>query len=206
MNDAGSAAEVRRATAAHWDSRAATFDEAPDHGLIDPVVRAAWTRHLASWLPPSPARVADLGCGTGTLAVLVAGMGYEVTAQDLSPAMVARALRKAESAGVTVEVVVGDAAAPDLPDRFVDAVLVRHLVWSLPDPVGAIDRWVTLLRPGGRLVMVEGRWHLSVRDHDGAPGCSYEPTVQRRPPLVRRRGCGHVDPDPGAAFRPRCSP
>ncbi|OII65096.1 hypothetical protein BJP40_18235 [Streptomyces sp. CC53] len=36
--------------------------------------------------------------------------------------------------------------------------MVRHLVWALPDPVAALRTWVRLLRPGGRLVLVEGRW------------------------------------------------
>jgi hypothetical protein len=31
-------------------------------------------------------------------------------------------------------------------------------VWTLPDPQAALDRWAALLRPGGRLVLVEGRW------------------------------------------------
>jgi SAM-dependent methyltransferase len=40
----------------------------------------------------------------------------------------------------------------------VDAVLARHLLWTLPDPHAALRRWLGLLRPGGRLVLVEGRW------------------------------------------------
>lgn len=142
----------------YWDGRAATFDDQPDHGLIDPVVEAAWTRRLTSWLTQPPARVADLGCGTGTLAVLLAGLGYEVTANDISHEMVARTRQKAKSAGVDVEVAVGDASEPNLPERSVDVVVVRHLAWTLPDPEAAINRWVDILRPGGRLVMIEGHW------------------------------------------------
>ncbi|WP_368406419.1 methyltransferase domain-containing protein, partial [Streptomyces sp. CC77] len=44
---------------------------------------------------------------------------------------------------------------PFEPDSAV--VVVRHLVWALPDPVAALRTWVRLLRPGGRLVLVEGR-------------------------------------------------
>lgn len=143
---------------AHWDRRAATFDEEPDHGLADPVVRDAWVRRLAAWLPDPPAHVADLGCGTGSLAVLVAALGHDVTASDIAPAMVERARRKAVAAGVDVEVAVADAAAPGLAAGSVDVVLARHLVWTLPEPEPAIDRWASLLRPDGRLVMIEGRW------------------------------------------------
>ena len=49
-------------------AEAPAFDEAPDHGLLDADVRAAWRDLLLGVLPPAPAAVADLGCGTGTLA------------------------------------------------------------------------------------------------------------------------------------------
>lgn len=160
-------ADIVETVAAHWDRRATTFDEEPDHGLADPLTRAAWVRRLTAWLPAPPARVADLGCGTGSLAVLLATLGHDVTASDIAPAMVERARRKAEAAGVDVEVAVADAAAPRLAEGSVDVVLVRHLAWTLPNPEMAIDRWASLLRPDGRLVMVEGRWGTPSQQDDG---------------------------------------
>ena len=32
------------------------------------------------------------------------------------------------------------------------------MLWALPDPAGALARWTRLLRPGGRLLLVEGDW------------------------------------------------
>jgi SAM-dependent methyltransferase len=141
-----------------WDAEAARFDDEPDHGLRDPATRAAWLRLLTTHLPAPPARVADLGCGTGTLSVLLADAGHAVDAVDLSPAMVDRARAKAEGrSGETVAV--GDAADPPLAEAAYDVVLCRHVLWALPDPAAALARWVALLRPGGRLVLVEGFWH-----------------------------------------------
>lgn len=144
------------ATRRLWDTEALTFDEASDHGLRDPLVRETWRLLLAGHLPPSPARVADLGCGTGTLAVLLAEQGYVVDGVDLSPEMVSRARAKAEDLPVTFAE--GDASAPDLPTGGYDVVLCRHVLWALPDPVDALGRWVALLRPAGRLLLVEGAW------------------------------------------------
>ena len=138
-----------------WDAEAATFDDEPDHGLRDPATRAAWRDLLLGHLPPAPARVADLGCGTGTLAVLLAEEGYDVTGVDVSPAMIVRAERKAAG---RARFAVGDAADPDLPAGSFDVVLSRHVLWALPDPAAGLARWVELLAPGGRLVLVEGRW------------------------------------------------
>ncbi len=63
------------------------------------MVRAAWRELLRPLLPPAPARVLDPGCGTGSLAVLLAGAGHDVTGVDFAPAMVARAPPADEPAG-----------------------------------------------------------------------------------------------------------
>jgi ubiquinone/menaquinone biosynthesis C-methylase UbiE len=144
--------------AAYWDEQAATFDAEPDHGLRDPAVRAAWAALLRARLPPAPAAVVDLGCGTGSLAVLLAEAGHSVDGLDLSERMVALAQAKARAAGLPVRFRQGDAAAPPYPAGSADAVLARHVLWALPDPDEALRRWTRLLAPGGRLVLIEGRW------------------------------------------------
>jgi SAM-dependent methyltransferase len=140
-----------------WDAEAADFDDEPDHGLVDPDVRAAWRSLLLGVLPPAPGRVADLGCGTATLALLLAEAGYAVDGVDFSPEMVRRARAKV-SGRADVTITEGDARVPPLSPGDHDAVLCRHVLWALPEPVAALRRWVDLLRPGGRLVLVEGSW------------------------------------------------
>ncbi len=142
-----------------WSSSAATFDEEPDHGLTDPVVRAAWRRHLESWLPPQPGRVADLGCGTGSLSLLAVELGATVIGVDLSPAMIDVANVKSAAAGHDhARFEVGDASDPAIDPESLDVVMARHLIWTLPDPTGALDRWIRLLKPGGRAIFIEGVW------------------------------------------------
>jgi SAM-dependent methyltransferase len=143
---------------AYWNSFAPTFDEEPDHGLRDPLVRRAWRDLLLGTLPSGPADVLDLGCGTGSLSVLLAEAGYHVAGVDLAEQMVEAARAKASAAGVDVQFNQGDAADPPHQPHSFDVVLTRHVLWALPDPAAAIGRWVELLRPGGRLVLVEGRW------------------------------------------------
>ena len=140
-----------------WDNEAATFDDAADHGLHDESVRAAWRELLLARLPATPARVADLGCGTGTLSLLLADEGYAVDGVDFSPEMVRRAQAKAGSRA-DVRFVVADAAAPPLQPSTYDVVLCRHVLWAMPDPEAALRTWADVLAPGGRLVLVEGRW------------------------------------------------
>ncbi|HEX5861086.1 MAG TPA: methyltransferase domain-containing protein [Nocardioides sp.] len=168
-----------------WNAEAATFDEAADHGLRDPAVREAWRGLLLSLLPASPARVADLGCGTGTLTLLLAGEGYAVDGVDFSPEMIRRARAKlgaSPAAGVTFAE--ADAERPPLEVGAYDAVLCRHVLWAMTDPAATLRRWVALLVPGGRLVLVEGRWSTgALRDgrrssSSGTTGLAASRTVE----------------------------
>ena len=120
-----------------WNTEAATFDEAADHGLADPGCREAWRRLMLDVLPPAPARVADLGCGTGTLSLLLAEQGYAVDGLDFSPAMVQRARAKAGHVATFTQ---GDAAEPPLDHAAYDVVLSRHVLWALPDPAVGLAR------------------------------------------------------------------
>ncbi|MER6069217.1 class I SAM-dependent methyltransferase [Streptomyces sp. NPDC001817] len=139
-----------------WDAEADAFDDEPDHGLRDPGIRAAWADRLRSWLPERPADVLDLGCGTGSLSLLAAEQGHRVTGVDSSPAMVERA--RAKLAGRDAVILRGQAATPPVGEQRFDVVLVRHVLWTLPEPARALRHWRDLLRPGGRFVLVEGVW------------------------------------------------
>jgi len=96
------------------------------------------------------ASVLDAGCGTGTLALLLARAGYRVTGVDLSPAMIARAVVK--DASGAVEWRCGDLTALDLGATF-DAVVSVADVFNHFD---TLDRWEAALaairahlNPGG---------------------------------------------------------
>jgi 2-polyprenyl-3-methyl-5-hydroxy-6-metoxy-1,4-benzoquinol methylase len=144
----------------YWDQAAAHFDEAPDHGLLDPAARSAWKSLLAAALPQKRGPVLDIGCGTGSLSVILAELGYDVTGIDISPEMVALARAKAAAQGHAILFHVMDAAFPRLrPGQQFSAILCRHLLWALPEPRSVLQRWADLLEPGGMLLLIEGFWH-----------------------------------------------
>src|SRR5262249_46205697 len=101
----------------------------------------------------------DAGCGTGFLSFELAARGHRVTGADFAPSMIAEARRKAAERGVS-SVGFEQADAEQLPfgpARF-DLVISRHLLWTLPHPEAAIDEWIRVLRPEGRLVVVDGQF------------------------------------------------
>ena len=139
----------------YWDEDAATYDDSPHHRPTSAVVRASWTAALARLLPPSPASVLDCGAGTGFLSLIAARLGHRVTALDLSPRMLERLRHAAAADGLAVEAVVGPADEP--PSGTFDAVMERHLLWTLPEPAGALEAW-RAVAPAGRLVLMESVW------------------------------------------------
>ena len=149
-------------TAEFWDNEARKFDEKPDHGLLDPTIRAAWTELLLPLIPSPPVRIADIGCGTGSLSLLLAEAGHRITGLDISPEMVDLARKKVRSAGYEADFSVGDASNPPWPKGTFDVVLARHVLWAMDDPHLALTGWLDLLDSDGRLVLVEGCWWTGV--------------------------------------------
>ena len=98
----------------------------------------------------------DLGCGTGSLSLLAAERGHRVTGIDSAPRMLELARRKL--ADRDAEFHLGNAAEPPVRPGAYDVVLVRHVLWTLPGPEDVLRHWLTLLRPAGRLVLIEGVW------------------------------------------------
>ncbi len=138
-----------------WDVDAATYDSSASHHPQRPQEQAAWSATLRRLLPQPPAAVLDMGAGTGFLSLLLAAQGYQVTAADFAPGMLARLKAKATSRGLDIQTVETDAMHP--PAGRFDAVVERHLVWTLPDPAGALAAWHAVA-PAGRLVLIEGSW------------------------------------------------
>ncbi|HET9347704.1 MAG TPA: class I SAM-dependent methyltransferase [Arthrobacter sp.] len=151
------------ATREYWDGQAADFDREADHGLLDPGVRQAWTELILPLIPLPGSDVADLGCGTGSLSLLLAEEGHQVRGLDLSGRMVEAARTKAAAAAAAgmpaaAEFLQGDASEPPYLPASCDVVLARHVLWALPDPDAALGQWTRLLREPGTLLLVEGLW------------------------------------------------
>jgi len=86
-------------TRSYGDEQADEFDDAADHGLVDPAVREAWGALLLPLVPRPGSDVADLGCGTGSFSLLLGSAGHRVTGLDFSERMVDIARAKADRTG-----------------------------------------------------------------------------------------------------------
>jgi ubiquinone/menaquinone biosynthesis C-methylase UbiE len=121
-------------------------------------MREVW-KGVLSGLFDGKMRILDVGTGTGFLAILLAELGHEVVGLDLSRGMIEVAREKARKAGVKVEFKLGDAENLPFRDRSFDAVICRHLLWTLPNPEKAVEEWSRVVKSGGKVVVIDGKWY-----------------------------------------------
>ena len=132
------------------------FDRiAPVYDVMNRVMTAGldqrWRRATVQAVVRPGDRVLDAACGTGDLAIIAAKAGGTVTGLDFSEAMLERARRKKPE----LEWIRGDLLALPFEDESFDAATVGFGVRNVADLPGAIAELRRVLRPGGRLGILE---------------------------------------------------
>jgi SAM-dependent methyltransferase len=138
--------EFFSSAAGRWDSvRSDLFGPSPElRGLLALLGR--------DWV------VGDLGCGTGRVAETVAPYVSRVIAVDESPEMLAAARTRLEGFS-GVELRRGRLEVLPLADREVDLALLALVLHYVADPESALAEAVRVLRPGGRLLVLDMQAH-----------------------------------------------
>ena len=147
--------EVRRVRKENFDEHGAESER----GQIVPGRSwAAWARALGHLLPEI--EVADLGCGEGYLTIEASRFAKRVIAVDRSDAVLERARESAKRRGVkNVEWKRGEIEKLPIKDASVDVALLSQALHHADDPATALAEAARILRPGGRVVLLELRRH-----------------------------------------------
>lgn len=149
---------------AYWDTRAEGYSKTIHEQLRSG--RAEFFRdRLRAYAPEGGClNCLDVGCGPGLFSILLAQDGHCVTAADYSEKMLEQATANFAEAGVHVKTLRGDAQNLPFEDGSFDYVVSRNLVWNLEQPESAYLEWLRILRPGGRLLVMDGNHYLYYYD------------------------------------------
>jgi ubiquinone/menaquinone biosynthesis C-methylase UbiE len=133
-------------------------------------------------------RVLEIGAGTGrNLAFLAPAPGVALTGIDPSPEMIALARERQRRTGRAARFLVGEAEALPFADGAFDAVLSTLALCTIPDPAAALAEAHRVLRPGGRIVLLE---------HVRSPWRLVRLVQRLLEPLFVRFGADHLLRDP----------
>ena len=159
---------------------------------------AAWARALGHLLPEL--EIADLGCGDGYLAIEASRFARRVIAVDRSEAVLERAralaavklARRSPGEGGHVEWTRGELENLPLDDESVDVALLSQALHHAADPARALAEAVRILRPGGRVLLLDLRRHDEtwVRERLGDTWLGFEDDELRA--LLERAGLSRV--------------
>jgi ubiquinone/menaquinone biosynthesis C-methylase UbiE len=155
----------RRQAAAYFAAQAANWDRIRAMHAPDAQVEAA-IRDLVGDAP-IPALL-DLGAGTGRMLELLAPRAARAVGVDLSPAMLNLARARIDEKGLrNVQLRQGDVYAPPVERAAYDLVVIHQVLHFLDEPGRALAEAARLLRPGGRLIVVDFAAHEeeALREH-----------------------------------------
>lgn len=111
-------------------------------------------------LPPPPARLLDLGCGTGWTSCIFAKRGYDVIGQDIAPDMIECANKNKKKEGLSnITFIVSDYEALHFNSEF-DCAIFYDSLHHAENEEKALKMVYNALKPGGTCVIIEpGKGH-----------------------------------------------
>ncbi len=136
-------------------------------GTLDAAIRK-WIHNPKRILQPyidEGMTVLDLGCGPGFFTMEMArrvGKTGRVIAADLQEGMLAKLKAKIQDADWANRVTLHPCRAERiaLSEKF-DFILVFYMLHEVPDPAGFLREIRSLLKPGGRVLIAEPKWHVT---------------------------------------------
>jgi ubiquinone/menaquinone biosynthesis C-methylase UbiE len=133
----------------YWDKHARSYDR--QMGFFERVLFADGRHWICS---RATGDVLEVAIGTGRNLPYYPD-GIRLTGVDFSPQMLQLAQRRAQELGRQVDLRLGDAQALDLPDAAYDTVVCTLSLCAIPDERRAIAEMKRVLRPGGRLLLLD---------------------------------------------------
>lgn len=156
----------------YWTGRSAGYSEA-NRAELSTERKENWRNCLKSEITRhfpdrelAGLRVLDVGTGPGFFAILLCELGMQVTAVDLTPAMLEEAKKNAGSFASEIRFMEMNAEKLDFSDGSFDVIVSRNLTWNLPHPEKAYEEWTRVLKSDGLLLNFDANWYAYLFDEN----------------------------------------
>lgn len=160
----------------YWTNRAPGYSGVNQEELASDQ-KSVWgrqiSRRIAAHFPgrePETIRVLDVGTGPGFFAIILAQMGYNVTAVDYTVSMLEEAKRNAGTLASRIHFRQMNAEDLSFASGSFDVVVTRNVTWNLHHPANAYAHWTRVLTPGGLLLNFDANWYRYLWDEDARQG------------------------------------
>lgn len=160
----------------YWTDRTAGYSGVNQDELVSGqriIWRGVISERISARFPDrklSQIRVLDVGTGPGFFAIILAELGYDVTAVDYTASMLEAAKENAGSLARKISFLQMNAEELAFPDGSFDVLVTRNLTWNLHHPKEAYVQWNRVLKPGGLLLNFDANWYRYLCDDEAWQG------------------------------------
>ena len=150
----------------YWTKRAEGYSQV-NQSELHSEQKQKWQQIILKYLnfvQPKTKHILDIGTGPGFFAIILAQLGFKVTAIDYTAEMLIKAKQNAGKLKNKINFQQMNAQQLTLDSNSFDAIVTRNLTWNLPKPQTAYQEWYRVLKPNGILLNFDANWYAHLFD------------------------------------------
>lgn len=160
----------------YWTGRTEGYSNVNQEELASDQ-KKVWSRVLVKKITahfpektPEEIRILDIGTGPGFFAVILAELGYQVSAVDYTASMLEAARKNAGKMAEKIRFQQMNAEELSFAQGSFDVIVSRNLTWNLHHPEKAYGEWVRVLDQNGLLLNFDANWYRYLWDEAAEQG------------------------------------
>ena len=150
----------------YWTNRAEGYSQV-NQGELHSEQKYKWQQTLLQYIPfkaNKNIKILDIGTGPGFFAIILAQLGFDITAIDYTEQMLLEAKQNAGKLSEQIDFQQMDAQNLNFPDKKFDVIVTRNLTWNLENPQQAYSEWYRVLKKDGVLLNFDANWYNHLFD------------------------------------------